>query len=143
MAPDDRAISSTWRTAHGDLCPMRSWELIADLLPVYPGGGQLGRPSKWTKREIVDAIFYVASTGCQWRALPEKYPNWNTVHRYHMTWSRDGTWEAICTRPRELVRQEEGHEPEPSATVVDARSVRGASTVTHASSRRATKGVDQ
>ena len=129
MAPTDRAISSTWRTAHGDLTD-EECELIADLLPVYSGGGQLGCPTKWSKLEIVNAIFYVASTGCQWRALPERYPNWNTVHRYHMTRSRDGTWESICTRPRELVRQQEGHEAEPSATIVDARSVRGASTVT-------------
>lgn len=129
MAPSDRAISSTWRTVHGDLTD-EEWELIADLVPDYSGGGAVGRPVKWSKRDIVNAIFFVAATGCQWRALPDGYPRWNTVHRYHMTWSRDGTWEAICTRLRELVRQREGHEPEPSATVVDARSVRGACTVT-------------
>jgi transposase len=41
------------------------------------------RPTKWAKRDIVNAIFFVAATGCQWRALPDCYPYWNTVHRYH------------------------------------------------------------
>ncbi len=57
------------------------------------------------------AILYVAATGCQWRALPECYPKPNTVHRYHLAWSRDGTWEAIVDRLRALVRQAEGHGP--------------------------------
>lgn len=55
---------------------------------VYPAGtsaqpywkpGTMGRPVKVDRREVVNAIFYVAATGCQWRALPEKYPNWNTA----------------------------------------------------------------
>jgi transposase len=52
------------------------------------------------------------------------------VHRYHATWSRDGTWEAIVDRLRETVRDLEGHEPDPSVGIIDARSVRGAATVT-------------
>lgn len=129
MGDTDGSSSSTWRTTHGDLSD-EEWELIADLLPVYSGPGQIGRPTKWDRRDLVNAIFYVTATGCQWRALPGCYPHWNTVHRSHMTWSRDGTWEAICTRLREMVREREGHEAEPSGTVVDARSVRGAATVT-------------
>jgi len=59
------------------------------------------------------------------------------VHRYHLTWSRDGTWEQICDRLRGLVREKEGRDAEPSAAVIDARSVRGASTV-----GASTKGYD-
>lgn len=121
--------NSTWRTTHGDMTD-EEWDLIADLVPVYSGGGRMGRPAVHARRDIVNAIFYVAATGCQWRALPACYPNWNTVHRYHLTWSRDGTWEEICDRLRILVREMEGHDPEPSASVIDARSVRGAATVT-------------
>lgn len=97
----------------------------------------MGRPIEVARRDIVDAIFYVAATGCQWRALPSQYPNWNTVHRYHLTWSRDGTWERIGDRLRALVREKEGREQDPSAGIVDARSVRGAATVT-----RSTRGYD-
>jgi len=106
------------------------WELIADLVKPYSGDGRMGRPVKVDRRDIVNAIFYVAATGCQWRALPACYPNWNTVHRNHLRWSRDGTWEAIAGRLASRVRANEGHDPEPSAGIVDARSVRGAATVT-------------
>lgn len=81
----------------------------------------------------MNAILYVAATGCQWRALPEVYPNWSTVHSYHLRWSRDGTWESIVDRLRQLVRQAEGHPSDPSVGIIDARSVRGASTVTRPS----------
>jgi transposase len=136
MGAADVSISKTWRSAHGDLTD-EEWDLIADLVPTYSGPGRIGRPTKWSKRDIVNAILYVAATGCQWRALPACYPQWNTVHRYHVNWSEDGTWEAICGRLVELVRMQEGRDLEASAGVVDARSVRGASTVT-----RPTRGYD-
>ena len=106
------------------------WALIEDLFAPYWKPGRMGRPIKHDRRCIVNAIFYVAATGCQWRALPSVYPNWNTVHRYHLAWSRDGTWEAAARRLRERSREAEGRDPEPSAGVIDARSVRGAATVT-------------
>lgn len=129
MGDTDQSIATTWRTTHGDLTD-DEWELIADLVPTYSGDGQIGRPTKWAKRDIVNAIFYVAATGCQWRALPSNYPHWNTVHRYHVTWSENGTWERICARLAALVREAGGRDSEPTAGVIDARSVRGAATVT-------------
>ena len=129
MGTSDESISKTWRSVHGDMTD-EEWELIADLIPTYSGSGRMGRPTKWAKRDIVNAIFYVAATGCQWRALPASYPYWNTVHRYHVKWSENGTWEQICHRLAERVREQEGRETDPSAGVIDARSVRGASTVT-------------
>jgi transposase len=136
MSADDVSIARTWRTTHGDLTD-EEWELISDLVPTYSGPGEIGRPAKWSKRDVVNAILYVAATGCQWRALPGCYPHWNTVHRYHVTWSTNGTWEAIGRRLTELVREQEGRDPDASAGVVDARSVRGAATVT-----RPTRGFD-
>ena len=99
-----------WRSLPADLSD-EEWDLIADLVPTYSGGGRMGRPAKWSKRQVVDAILYVAATGCQWRALPPHYPHWNTVHRYHLTWSRDGTWDKIVDRLRALVRAQEGATP--------------------------------
>lgn len=120
---------STWQSAYSPLTDDQ-WELIADLVQAYSVTGKMGRPPKWDRRRIVDAVFYVAATGCQWRALPAEFPHWNTVHRYHVTWSRDGTWEAVVDRLRALVREAEGRDPEPSAGIVDARTVTGAATVT-------------
>ncbi len=57
-------------------------------------------------------------------------PNWNTVHRYHLQWSKDGTWERVATHLARLVRAGEGKDPDPSAGIVDARTARGAATVT-------------
>lgn len=105
------------------------WELIEDLIPSFGGGGRIGRPPKWNKRDVVNAILYVAATGCQWRALPACYPHWNTVHRYHVAWSREGIWEQVCARLVSMARIRDGREPDPTAAVVDARSVQGASTV--------------
>ena len=118
----------TWQHIPKDLSD-EEWDLISDLVPTYSGGGKMGRPAKWSKRHIVDAILYVAATGCQWRALPSNYPHWNTVHRYHRTWSQDGTWERIVDRLRRLAREQESRDPEATASVIDARSVQGASTV--------------
>jgi transposase len=126
---DTKEAVSTWRATHGDLTD-EEWALIEDLVEPYSGGGRMGRPVKNRRRDVVNAIFYVTATGCQWRALPESYPHWNTVHRYHLRWSKDGTWERICGRLRELVRASEGRQPTCSASVIDARSVRGAATVT-------------
>lgn len=129
MALDKVHAARTWRTAHGDMTDAE-WELIGDLVAPDWKPGTMGRPVVVERRRVVDAVFYVAATGCQWRALPREYPNWNTVHRYHLAWSRDGIWEAIAQRLAAAVRVREGRQAEPSAGIVDARSVRGASTVT-------------
>jgi putative transposase len=136
MEPDVVSLAQTWRTTHGDMSD-EEWELISDLVAPYWSPGKMGRPVTVDRRRVVDAIFFVAATGCQWRALSSCYPNWNTVHRYHLTWSRDGTWEAVAARLAAAVREHEGHDAAPSVGIVDARSVRGAPTV-----GRSTKGYD-
>ena len=123
------AKSETWRTVGGDLSD-DEWDLIADLVAPFWKPGEMGRPVKHDRRAIVNAIFYVAATGCQWRRLPAVFPNWSTVHHYHVTWSRDGTWERVCDRLRALVRESEGRDSDPAGGIIDARSVRGTPTVT-------------
>lgn len=54
------------------------WLLIADLFPAYV----LGRPRTWEMWQILNAIFYVVRTGCQWRMLPKDLPPWQTVYGY-------------------------------------------------------------
>ena len=129
MSERTRPSASSWRTVHGDLTDSE-WELIADLVQPWWRPGTMGRPATVDRRRVVDAILYVAATGCQWRALPAEYPNWNTVHRLHLQWSKDGTWEKIADRLRRMLRERDDRDGDPSGTVVDARSARGASTVT-------------
>ena len=103
--------------------------VIADLVEPCSSRGKMGRPVKNDRRAVLDAIFHVAATSCQWRALPEKHPHWSTCHRYHHSWSRDGTWERVCDLLRSLVREKQERGADPSAGVIDARSVREASNV--------------
>jgi putative transposase len=95
------------------------WALIEPHLPVSYGG----RPRKTDLRDVVDAIFYVLRTGCQWRYLPLDFPPKSTVWRYFNQWRHDGTLEAIHDRLRKKVRTaEKPYSPRTSASV-DSQSV--------------------
>jgi transposase len=95
------------------------WVLIEPHLPVHPGG----RPRKTDPREVVDAIFYLLRTGCQWRYLPKDFPPKSTVWRYFNEWRRDGTLDAIHDLLRRKVRAaEKPWSPRTSASV-DSQSV--------------------
>jgi putative transposase len=95
------------------------WALIEPQLPVYPGG----RPRKTDLRDVVDAIFYVLRTGCQWRYLPKDFPPKSTVWRYFDEWRHNGTLEEIHDRLRKKVRTaEKPYAPRTSASV-DSQSV--------------------
>src|SRR3989440_12961194 len=63
------------------------WALIEPLIPVYSGG----RPRKTDVREVLDAIFYLLRTGCQWRYLPKDFPPKRTVWRYFDEWRHHST----------------------------------------------------
>src|SRR5215831_7034353 len=95
------------------------WALVKELIPVCPGG----RPRKTSMRDVLDAIFYLVRTGCQWRYLPKDFPPKSTVWRYFDEWRHNGTLEAIHDRLREKVRRKEGKERTPSAGSIDSQSV--------------------
>ena len=67
------------------------WALVEPLIPVYPGG----RPRKTSMREVLNAIFYILRTGCQWRFLPKDLPAKSTVWGYFNEWRHNGTLEEI------------------------------------------------
>jgi putative transposase len=96
------------------------WALIEALIPVYGWG----RPRELNMRAVVNAIFYVDKTGCQWALLPKDYPNHNSVYYYFARWSDEGVWEQINTVLREQVRVEDGRDPQPSAVSIDSQSVK-------------------
>src|SRR5215210_7274815 len=95
------------------------WALIEPHIPVYLGG----RPRTTDLRDVVDAIFYVLRTGCQWRYLPKDFPPKSTVWRYFDEWRHNGTLETIHDLLRKKVRtQEKPYSPRTSASV-DSQSV--------------------
>lgn len=97
------------------------WERIRRLIPRHPPNGR--RP-RIPKREIVNAIFYVNKTGCQWRSLPHDFPCWSTVHGYYRRWRHQGVWETILLELRREIRVAEGKSPEPTAAIVDSQTVK-------------------
>jgi putative transposase len=97
------------------------WELIEPHLPVPKAPG---RPRFHPLREILDAIFYVVRGGCAWRLLPHDFPPWKTIYHYFRAWRIDGTWERINAAIRERLRVHLGRDPQPSAGIVDSKSVK-------------------
>jgi putative transposase len=89
-----------------------------------PPPASRGRPRLRPLREILDAIFYVVRTGCQWRLLPREFPPWQTVYHYFRRWRLDGTWEHLNAALRERLRVRGGRDPQPSAGIIDSQSVK-------------------
>src|ERR1700683_1117805 len=97
------------------------WSLIEPFMPV---ANSIGRPRKTNIREVVNALFYIASTGCQWRQLPKEFPPYSTVQGYFYPWSRDGTWVTINHALVVVARENEGRQANPTAGVIDSQSVK-------------------
>jgi transposase len=71
------------------------WALIEPHMPAAKG---LGRPRETELRAVLDAILYIARTGCQWRMLPKDFPPFTTVQGYFYDWRDDGLLEKINLR---------------------------------------------
>src|SRR5262249_37234535 len=99
------------------------WNLIRHLLPKRKRG-KPGRPRSVEQRAILDAIFYILRTGCQWRLLPHDFPPWGTVSSQFYRWRRSGIWEKIQNALHRRVRQYEGRRAQPSAGIIDSQSVK-------------------
>ncbi|OQM73805.1 IS5 family transposase [Manganibacter manganicus] len=97
------------------------WALIAPLLP---GPRPVGRPRVANLREVVNAILYMASTGCQWRMLPKNFPPFTTVQNYFYAWRDIGILRAVNNTLVMAAREQEGREASPSAGVIDSQSVK-------------------
>ena len=96
------------------------WQQISEFFPSF----QLGRPLKWEKWQVINAILYVNRTGCQWRMLPVNFPPWRTVYFYYWSWQRDGVWQRINEVLVKKVRKKAGRHERPSAAVIDSQSVK-------------------
>ena len=92
--------------------------------PLVPPASALGRPRETDMRALVNAILYIASTGCQWRQLPKDFPPYSTVQGYFYAWSRNGTFAALNHALVMAVREAAGREASPTAGVIDSQSVK-------------------
>ena len=96
----------------------------ACLDPHLPPRKPRGRRWRHPQRELLDAIFYVLRTGCQWRLLPHEYPPWPTVYSWFRRWRLDGTWERLHAALRERLRAKLGRDRQPSGCILDSQSVK-------------------
>src|ERR1700760_3517306 len=99
----------------------RQWKLIEGHVPRPKPGG---RPARYARREVVNAILSQTRNGCVRRALPHDLPPYRIVFHYFRLWQRDGTWDRIHDRRREKVRRAAGKKPKPTAAILDSQSVK-------------------
>lgn len=103
----------------------QEWAEIEALLPLPK---QLGRPRTTPMRQVVNAMLYLLTTGCQWRLLPKEFPPFSTVQRFFYCWRDAGLWQTINHSLVMRVREAAGREASPSAGVIDSQSVKTAET---------------
>ncbi len=96
----------------------------ASIAPFMPPPHRLGRPRETELRTVVNALFYVLSSGCQWRMLPRDFPPRSTVQGWFYRWRDDGTWQRINQHLLMAAREAAGREASPSAGVIDSQSVK-------------------
>jgi putative transposase len=89
-----------------------------------PPRGKGGRPRTYALRDIVDALFYLARSGCAWRMLPHGFPPWGLVSYYFYTWRDQGLIERIHALLRVDLRKLDDRESTPSAGVIDSQTVK-------------------
>lgn len=102
----------------------KEWQLLEPLIEeVEPY--TTGRPRTKELREIINAIFYLNKTGCQWRYLPKDFPSYKLVSYYYHKWVDNNTWAMINIALHRKVRKELGRNEEPSAGMIDSQTVKG------------------
>jgi len=89
-----------------------------------PRRGLGGRPRTYAVRDVVNALFYMARSGCAWRMLPHDFPPWGLVSYYFYTWRDAGLLERLHAALRVDLRRLEDRAATPSAAVIDSQTVK-------------------
>lgn len=98
-----------------------AWKVVKLLLPPAKSGG---RPREVSLKKVVNAIFYILKTGCQWAALPLDFPHHKTVYHYFWVWRKTGVITQIHDKLRTRLRQKSGRHKHPTAGSLDSQSVK-------------------
>ena len=80
----------------------KEWEIIEPLLPKK----KRTKPPVWSKREILDGIFYQLSNGCNWQDLPKDLPPYSTVYWHYKQWREAGAIKKLMNALHEQVREQ-------------------------------------
>src|SRR5689334_7525748 len=119
--PADRALVGDFGS--GQALTDNQFRLLEPLIPPAKPGG---RPRTTNMRTLLDGLFYLVRTGCQWRHLPPPpaFPPWRTVYGYMRAFLRDGVWESIRHHFVVMLREGAGREASPTAAIIDTQSVK-------------------
>ena len=98
-----------------------AWAFVAPVLPAARPGG---RPRTTNLRAVLNAIFYLLRTGCQWRLLPREFPPCGTVYHYFQAWQNSGVWVDLHRVLYEQARRHAGRAGCPSVVIMDGQSVK-------------------
>src|SRR5262244_2984898 len=100
------------------------WALLEPLIPPAKQSARGGPPRTVDMREVLDTIFYLNRSGCQWDMLPHDLLPKSTVYDYFAQWRHDEAWAKMVQALRERTRVAAGREPTPSAACIDSQSVK-------------------
>jgi putative transposase len=101
------------------------WNLISSC---FPKPAATGRTRMHSYRELLNDVFYLLRTGCQWRNWPKDLPPWESVYGYFRRWTNSGLLQDIHGHLREHIRLAEGRERGPTAAIIDSQSIKAGET---------------
>lgn len=119
--PEDRALVGDYGS--GQALTDDQWQMLRPLIPPARPGG---RPRATDMRRLLDSLFYLLRTGCQWRHLPPPptFLPWPTVYGYFRAFLEAGVWESMRHHLVVMLREGAGREPSPTAAIIDSQSVK-------------------
>ena len=96
------------------------WEMIKDHFST----GNYGKSRSHSQRDLINAVFYIIKTGCQWRMLPRDFPPYSTVHSFYWRAKKKGIWERMMKDLVQKSRLKMGRNPDPTYSLIDSQSVK-------------------
>jgi putative transposase len=100
------------------------WAIVEPLIPPAKQSPRGGHPRTVDMREVLNTLFSLNRSGCQWDMLPHDLLPKSTVYDYFAQWRDDGTWAKMVKALRERTRVAAGREPTPSAACIESQSVK-------------------
>jgi transposase len=119
-----------------------SYEQFLKILPILESATKRTRPRKTNLYDIFCGILYLLKTGCQWREIPEKYPNWKLLHYYFTLWKNCGIFEQILQKLVSDTRKKSGRKSKTSFIIIDSQSVKNTDSAKKKAMMRAKKSLE-
>ena len=117
MAHKTRGTKTNYPTDVSD----EEWEFCAPYLTLMKEDAP---QREYSMRALFNAVRYMVRAGCPWRMIPNDLPPWFTVHQQTQRWIKAGCFEAMAHDLRKLLRLLAGRQAQPSAVILDGRTLR-------------------